>query len=210
MKQYVFWRLHETSPNRIFYHLYKALDGDADSDMCYRTVALYAPHRYVDFFPDAPHLVKTTRNCLKSSGSGSSTRYVEQWAVHPVATHHRDLLPRHWQWTQINTKADLWAYEPECLFSNLGESCCTSPECFCCRHTQVIWPPWENSHSQTLWNGRQLLWLPEYSKHDRAWEKSLAISCSLHVTQWYKVIFINFYIPGRFAKHSGNMTTVSL
>ena len=44
--------------------------------MCdYRTVNLYVPHRYV-FFSDAPHLVKTTRNCLKSSGSGSCTRYI--------------------------------------------------------------------------------------------------------------------------------------
>ena len=64
------------SPNRRFYRLHKPLDGDADGDVCYCTVNLYAPHRYVYFFSDAPHLVKTTRNCLKSSGSGSNTRYM--------------------------------------------------------------------------------------------------------------------------------------
>ena len=66
------------SPNRRFYRLHKPLDGDADGDVCYRTINLYAPHRYVYFFSDAPHLVKTVRNCLKSSGSGSGscTRYM--------------------------------------------------------------------------------------------------------------------------------------
>ena len=65
------------SPNRRFYGLHKPLDGDADRDVCYRTVNLYAPHRCMyTFFSDAPHLVKTTRNCLKSSRSGSNTRYM--------------------------------------------------------------------------------------------------------------------------------------
>lgn len=64
------------SPNRRFYRLHKPLHGDADGDVCYRTINLYAPHRYVYFFSDAPHLVKTVRNCLKSSGSGSFTRYM--------------------------------------------------------------------------------------------------------------------------------------
>lgn len=32
------------SPNRSFYRLHKELDGDADGDLCYRTVNLYAPH----------------------------------------------------------------------------------------------------------------------------------------------------------------------
>ena len=64
------------SPNRRFYRLHKELDGGADGDLCYRTVNLYAPHRFIYFFSDAPHLVKTTRNCLKSSGSGTCTRYM--------------------------------------------------------------------------------------------------------------------------------------
>ena len=38
------------SPNRRFYCLHKPLDGDADGDVCYRTVNLFAPHQYVYFF----------------------------------------------------------------------------------------------------------------------------------------------------------------
>lgn len=64
------------SPNRRFYRLHSDLDGNADSDVCYRTVNLFAPHRFIYFLSDVPHLVKTTRNCLKSSGSGSCTRYM--------------------------------------------------------------------------------------------------------------------------------------
>ena len=64
------------SPNRRFYRLHKPIDGDAAHDVCYRTVNLYAPHRFVYFFADAPHLVKTTRNCLLHSGSGTCSRYM--------------------------------------------------------------------------------------------------------------------------------------
>ena len=52
------------------------LDGNADSDVCYQTVNLFAPHQFIYFLSDMPHLVKTTRNCLKSSGLGSCTRYM--------------------------------------------------------------------------------------------------------------------------------------
>ena len=41
------------SPNRIFYNLHKPLDGDAVSDVCFRTANLYAAHRYIYFFSDA-------------------------------------------------------------------------------------------------------------------------------------------------------------
>ena len=64
------------SPNRRLYRMHKPLDNNAEDDICYRTINLYAPHRYIYFFSDVPHLVKTTRNCLYSSGHGSCTRYV--------------------------------------------------------------------------------------------------------------------------------------
>ena len=64
------------SPNRRFYKLHKPLDGDADIDVCYCTVNLYAHDCFIYFFLDAPHLVKTTRNCLLHSGSGTCTRYM--------------------------------------------------------------------------------------------------------------------------------------
>ena len=53
------------SPNCSFYRIHKALDGDSGKDVCYRTINFYAPH-----------LIKTTRNCLYHSGSGSCTKYV--------------------------------------------------------------------------------------------------------------------------------------
>ena len=62
------------SPNRRFFHMHKTMDDNANGDVCYRTINVFAPHRYIYFFADAPHLVKTTRNCLYSSGHGSCTR----------------------------------------------------------------------------------------------------------------------------------------
>ena len=62
------------SPNRRFYRMHKDLNDNSGKDVCYRTVNLYAPHRFIYFFSDAPHLVKTTRNCLYHSGSGSYNR----------------------------------------------------------------------------------------------------------------------------------------
>ena len=93
------------SPNRRFYRLHSDLDGITDSDVCYRTVNLFAPHRFIYFLSDVPHLIKTTRNCLKSSGSGFCTRYLwndgkyVQWQ-HITALYYEDidnglkLLPR--------------------------------------------------------------------------------------------------------------------
>ena len=49
------------SPNRRFYQLHKPIDGDAAHDVCYRTVNLYAPHRFVYFFADAPLLTIVSR-----------------------------------------------------------------------------------------------------------------------------------------------------
>ena len=77
---YNLWVIASTSdgasPNRRLYRMHKPLDNNAEDDLCYRTINLYAPHQYIYFFSDAPHLVKTTRNCLYSSGHGSCTRYV--------------------------------------------------------------------------------------------------------------------------------------
>ena len=52
------WVIAATSdgalPNRRFYRLHKSLDGQSDKDVCYRTTNLFAPHRYIYFFSDAP------------------------------------------------------------------------------------------------------------------------------------------------------------
>ena len=62
------------SPNRSFFGLNRELDGNSGKPVTYRAVNLYARHRYIFFFSDAPHLIKTTRNCLAHSGSGKCTR----------------------------------------------------------------------------------------------------------------------------------------
>ena len=64
------------SSNRRFFRLHKEIDGGANRDVVYRTVNLYSSDRSIYFFSDAPHLVKTARNCLYNSGFGLSTRYM--------------------------------------------------------------------------------------------------------------------------------------
>ena len=64
------------SPNRRFFRLHKEIDGGTNRDVMYRTVNLYSPDSFIYFFSDAPHLVKTARNCLYNSGFGLSTRYM--------------------------------------------------------------------------------------------------------------------------------------
>lgn len=64
------------TPNRRFFRLHDTLDGDAGKDVCYHTINLFAPHQFVYFFSDAPHLIKTTRNCVHNSGSGRCSQYL--------------------------------------------------------------------------------------------------------------------------------------
>ena len=56
------------SQNRKFYRMHKMLNGRDDADVVYRSINLFAPQRYIWFFADAPHFMKTTRNCIFHSG----------------------------------------------------------------------------------------------------------------------------------------------
>ena len=60
----------KATPNQKLYRLHKQ-PGD---DVCYKAANIYAPDRFVYFFSDAPHLVKTVRNNLASSGWGRNTK----------------------------------------------------------------------------------------------------------------------------------------
>ena len=61
------------APNRAFYRMHKLLTkGSVTDEVIYRTINLYARERFIYFFADAPHLIKTTRNCVFSSGAGKS------------------------------------------------------------------------------------------------------------------------------------------
>ena len=56
------------SCNRKFYKMHDMLDGKGGADVVHRTINLFALDRYIWFFSDAPHLLKTTRNCVYHSG----------------------------------------------------------------------------------------------------------------------------------------------
>ena len=64
------------SPNRLFYQLHAELVEPDGGDVINYTPNLFAPGRNIYFFSNAPHLLKTTRNCLFNSGSGKRTRYM--------------------------------------------------------------------------------------------------------------------------------------
>ena len=62
------------SANRKFYRMHAAMDKNAGKSVVYRTVNVYATDRFIWLFADAPHLMKTARNCLYHSSTGKSTR----------------------------------------------------------------------------------------------------------------------------------------
>lgn len=66
------------SPNRKFFRLHSKLASDSDliNGVCYRTINPYADERYVYFFSDVPHLIKTTRNCWSHSNGKTRNMWV--------------------------------------------------------------------------------------------------------------------------------------
>ena len=83
------------SPNRKVYKLYVGLVGEEYKvDVVHKTVNLFAPERFI-FFSDAPHLLKTARNCLFNSGTGKHTRLMwngkEFIWQHIAQLYHSDL-----------------------------------------------------------------------------------------------------------------------
>ena len=64
-------------PNRRFSKMHKFLQGDSQENVVYRAKNIHSKdHCFIYFFADVPHLIKTARNCLSSSGSGRATRYM--------------------------------------------------------------------------------------------------------------------------------------
>ena len=64
------------SPNRRFIKMHGEMDAENERDLVYKAPNIHAENRNIFFFSDAPHLVKTSRNCLFHSGSGRHTRYM--------------------------------------------------------------------------------------------------------------------------------------
>ena len=75
------------SPNRIFYTLNKNLNNDETRNICHKAIHLFAKWRYIYFFSDGPHLLKTARNCLLHSGGGKCTRYMWNDGKHLIWQH---------------------------------------------------------------------------------------------------------------------------
>ena len=65
------------SSNRRLYRIHSELhDNLILGSICHKTVNLFADDRYIYFLSDAPHLLKTARNCLYNSGYGKNSRYM--------------------------------------------------------------------------------------------------------------------------------------
>ena len=80
------------SPNRKFFRLHSKLAKDVDCDVVYKTPNVYAPSRFIFFFADSPHLLKTARNCLYNSGSGSRSRLMWSDGKYVLFRHIADLF----------------------------------------------------------------------------------------------------------------------
>ena len=69
------------APNRKVFTMHSEMtmeeDINPDVDITYRTDNLFSDDkRFIYFFSDVPHLIKTARNCLANSGHGRCTRYM--------------------------------------------------------------------------------------------------------------------------------------
>ena len=63
------------SSNRAFIKMHEKFSGDCVSTITYRAENFFNPGKFIYFFADAPHLMKTTRNCMYHSGEGKK-RYM--------------------------------------------------------------------------------------------------------------------------------------
>ena len=71
----------KASPNQKLYRMH------GDNAFCYKTVNMFVPDRYIFFVSDPPHLIKTVRNNLHSSGAGTNTKYMWNNGKHILWTH---------------------------------------------------------------------------------------------------------------------------
>ena len=82
------------SPNRKLFNLHVKLPIDRKCDVVYKTINLFAPSRFIYFFADVPHLMKTARNCLYNSGSGSRSRLMWNDGQYLLFKHIADIFYR--------------------------------------------------------------------------------------------------------------------
>ena len=81
------------SPNRKLFNLHTELVDDPNCDVVFKTINLFATsQRFIYFFADSPHLMKTARNCLYNSGSGTCSRFMWNDGRHLLFRHIADLF----------------------------------------------------------------------------------------------------------------------
>ncbi len=60
------------SANRKFFRLHSNLAQDLKCDVVYKTLNVFAMSRFIYFFADSPHLMKTARNCYYDTPKGAT------------------------------------------------------------------------------------------------------------------------------------------
>ncbi len=78
------------STNRTFFKMHSVPVSIEDVE--YKTVNCYSSDRFIYFFADPPHLMKTARNCLAKSGSGNTSRLLWNDGSHLLWSHIADLF----------------------------------------------------------------------------------------------------------------------
>ena len=80
------------SPNRKFFDLHAKFVKDLECDVVYKVQNIFAMTRFIYFFADSCHLIKTARNCLYNSGSGSQSRLMWNHGQYLLFKHIADLF----------------------------------------------------------------------------------------------------------------------
>ena len=80
------------SPNQKFFQLHSKMVKDMECDVVYKTPNIYAPSQFIFFFPDSPYLLKTARNCLYNSASGSRSHLMWNQGHYLLFRHIADLF----------------------------------------------------------------------------------------------------------------------
>ena len=84
------------SSNRKFFRMHEKMTDEEhmnpDVDVIYRTINLFSRDRYIYFVSDVPHLLKTARNCLFNSGSGTCSRFMWNDGMHLLWSHIREMF----------------------------------------------------------------------------------------------------------------------
>ena len=82
------------SPNRCFYTMHISKENENGNGIIYKARNIYANDdgdRFIWFFSDPPHLIKTARNSLYKSGSARNSRYMWNNNKHLLWSHIANL-----------------------------------------------------------------------------------------------------------------------